>query len=62
MNAPRFANSMLKTKTVGARATPEGIEVTFPVAEEGGTAPAPQTYRLVPQPAHDYEVDQRINW
>ena len=26
MNAPRFDNIMLKTKTVGARALPEGIE------------------------------------
>ena len=37
MNAPRFDNIMLKTKTVGARALPEGIEVTFAAAEEGGT-------------------------
>ncbi|MGH8847412.1 MAG: FAD-dependent oxidoreductase, partial [Polaromonas sp.] len=29
MNAPRFDNIMLKTKTVAARATPAGIEVTF---------------------------------
>ncbi len=49
MNAPRFDNIMLKTKTVGAKATPEGIEVTFASAEEGGTAPAPQTYDLVLQ-------------
>ena len=49
MNAPRFDNIMLKTKTVGARATPEGIEVTFESAEPGGTAPAPQTYDLVLQ-------------
>ncbi len=49
MNAPRFDNIMLKTKTVGARATPEGIEVTFESAELGGTAPAPQTYDLVLQ-------------
>lgn len=45
MNAPRFDNIMLKTKTVGARATPAGIEVTF----EGEGAPAPQTYDLVLQ-------------
>ena len=32
---------MLKTKTVGARATPEGIEVTFAPAEEGGICPPP---------------------
>jgi len=49
MNAPRFDNIMLKTKTVGAKATAEGIEVTFAAAEEGGTAPAPQTYDLVLQ-------------
>ena len=45
MNAPRFDNIMLKTKTVGARATEAGIEVTF----EGEGAPAPQTYDLVLQ-------------
>ena len=49
MNAPRFDNIMLKTKTVGARALPEGIEVTFEAAEPGGTAPAPQVYDLVLQ-------------
>jgi len=49
MNAPRFDNIMLKTKTVGAKATPAGIEVTFASAEEDGTAPAPQTYDLVLQ-------------
>jgi dihydrolipoamide dehydrogenase len=44
MNAPRFDNVMLETKTVGAVATPEGIKVTF----EGKKAPAgPQTYDLV---------------
>ena len=36
---------MLKTKTVGAKATPAGIEVTF----EGEGAPAPQTYDMVLQ-------------
>ncbi len=49
MNAKRFDNIMLNTKTVGARATPAGIEVTFAPAQEGGTAPAPQTYDLVLQ-------------
>jgi dihydrolipoamide dehydrogenase len=49
MNAPRFDNIMLNTKTVGAKATPAGIEVTFAAAVEGGTAPAPQTYDLVLQ-------------
>jgi len=45
MNAPRFDHVMLKTKTVGARATDAGIEVSF----EGEGAPAPQTYNLVLQ-------------
>ena len=45
MNAPRFDNIMLKTKTVAARATDKGIEVSF----EGEGAPAPQTYDLVLQ-------------
>ena len=49
MNAKRFDNIMLKTKTVGARATPEGIEVTFESAEPGGKAPEPQVYDLVLQ-------------
>jgi dihydrolipoamide dehydrogenase len=49
MNAKRFDNIMLKTKTVSARALPEGIEVTFAAAEEGGAAPAPQVYDLVLQ-------------
>ncbi len=49
MNAPRFDNIMLKTKTVGAKATPAGIEVTFESAELGGKAPEPQTYDLVLQ-------------
>ncbi len=49
MNAKRFDNIMLWTKTVGARALPEGIEVTFAPAQEGGTAPAPQVYDLVLQ-------------
>ncbi len=45
MNAPRFDNILLKTKTVGAKATPQGIEVSF----EGEGAPPPQTYDLVLQ-------------
>ncbi|MBC7609881.1 MAG: dihydrolipoyl dehydrogenase [Polaromonas sp.] len=49
MNAPRFDNIMLKTKTVGAKATKAGIEVTFEAAEPGGKAPEPQTYDLVLQ-------------
>ncbi len=46
MNAPRFDNIMLKTKTVGAEATKDGIKVTF----EGEAAPKePQLYDLVLQ-------------
>ncbi|SFO63050.1 dihydrolipoamide dehydrogenase [Variovorax sp. OK605] len=46
MNTPRFDNIMLKTKTVGAEATKEGIKVTF----EGENAPKePQVYDLVLQ-------------
>ncbi|MCK1713369.1 MULTISPECIES: dihydrolipoyl dehydrogenase [unclassified Bradyrhizobium] len=44
MNAKRFEKVMLKTKTVGAKATHAGIEVSF----EGEQAPAgPQVYDLV---------------
>ena len=49
MNAPRFDNIMLKTKTVGAKATAKGIEVTFESAEPGGAVSAPQTYDLALQ-------------
>ena len=49
MNAPRFDNIMLKVKTVGAKATAEGIEVTFEASEAGGPAPAPQVYDMVLQ-------------
>lgn len=46
MNAPRFDNIMLKTKTVGAEATNDGILVRF----EGEAAPKePQLYDLVLQ-------------
>ncbi|MDM0069066.1 dihydrolipoyl dehydrogenase [Variovorax sp. J31P207] len=46
LNAPRFDNIMLKTKTVGAEATKDGIRVTF----EGEQAPKePQLYDLVLQ-------------
>jgi dihydrolipoamide dehydrogenase len=44
LNAPRFAKVMLKTKTVGAKASQLGIEVSF----EGEQAPnEPQIYDLV---------------
>jgi dihydrolipoamide dehydrogenase len=49
MNAHRFDNIMLKTKTVGAKATKAGIEVSFESAEVGVAAPAPQVYDLVLQ-------------
>ena len=49
MNAPRFDNIMLKVKTVGAKATADGIEVTFEASEAGGPAPAPQVYDMVLQ-------------
>jgi dihydrolipoamide dehydrogenase len=46
MNTPRFDNIMLKTKTVGAEATQDGILVRF----EGEAAPKePQVYDLVLQ-------------
>ncbi|MEO7852172.1 MAG: FAD-dependent oxidoreductase, partial [Rubrivivax sp.] len=46
MNAPRFDNIMLKTKTVGAKATSDGIVVSF----EGEGAPKKaQAYDLVLQ-------------
>ena len=46
-NAARFDNIMLKTKTVGVEALPEGIKVTFESAEAGTAAPEPQLYDLV---------------
>ncbi|MBA3772317.1 MAG: dihydrolipoyl dehydrogenase [Ramlibacter sp.] len=46
MNAPRFDNIMIKTRTVGAEATKEGVLVRF----EGEQAPKePQLYDLVLQ-------------
>ena len=45
INGHRFDHLMLKTRTVGARVTPEGIEVSF----EGDRAPPPQVYDLVLQ-------------
>ena len=43
-NAHRFDNLMLRTKTVGAKATPKGIEVSF----DGENAPqGPQLYDMV---------------
>jgi dihydrolipoamide dehydrogenase len=45
MNAPRFDHIMLKTKTVGAEATKDGILVKF----EGEGAPEPRLYDMVLQ-------------
>jgi len=42
LNAPRFDNIMLKIKTVGAKATDNGIEVTF--EGEGAPRPKPTTW------------------
>ena len=49
MNAPRFDNIMLKIKTVGAKVTPAGIEVSFENADGSPGAPPSQTYDLVLQ-------------
>ncbi|GAB3372399.1 dihydrolipoyl dehydrogenase [Massilia agri] len=46
-NAHRFDNIMLKTKTVGVEALPEGIKVSFEAAEAGQPAPQAQVYDLV---------------
>ncbi|MGO4479809.1 dihydrolipoyl dehydrogenase [Massilia sp. 2TAF26] len=46
-NAHRFDNIMLKTKTVGVEALPEGIKVSFEAAEAGQPAPEAQVYDLV---------------
>jgi dihydrolipoamide dehydrogenase len=56
MNGPRFDNILLKTKTVGAEATADGIRVTF----EGEGAPAPQLYDLVLQAVGRVPNGQRI--
>ncbi len=45
VNKPRFDHILLNTKTVAAKALPEGIEVCF----EGEGAPPPQVYDLVLQ-------------
>jgi len=59
MNTPRFDNIMLKTRTVGAEATKDGILVRF----EGAQAPKePQLYDLVlviPSVAY---TDPEIAW
>ena len=49
MNAPRFDNIMLKTKTVGAEATEDGILVRFESADGSGAPIKEQLYDLVLQ-------------
>jgi len=49
MNAPRFDNIMLKTKTVGAEATKDGILVKFEAVDGGAGAVKEQLYDLVLQ-------------
>ena len=49
MNAPRFDNIMLKTKTVGAEATKDGILVKFKAADGAAGAVKEQLYDLVLQ-------------
>ncbi len=46
-NEHRFDKIMIKTKTVGVEALPEGIKVTFEAAEAGAAAPEPQLYDMV---------------
>lgn len=58
LNAPRFDNIMLKTKTVGAEATKDGIRVSF----EGEGAPKdPQLYDLVLQAVGRVPNGKRIH-
>ena len=49
MNAPRFDHILLKTKTVSAEATSEGIKVKFESADGTPAALPEQTYDLVLQ-------------
>ena len=49
MNARRFDNILLKTKTVGAKATKDGILVSFEGVDGNPGAPEPQLYDLVLQ-------------
>ncbi len=49
LNAPRFNRIMLGTKTVAAKATQQGIEVSFEAAKADEPAPASQVYDLVLQ-------------
>ncbi|MGV8899388.1 MAG: dihydrolipoyl dehydrogenase [Burkholderiaceae bacterium] len=46
-NEKRFDKIMLKTKTVGIQALPEGIKVSFEGADASVAAPEPQLYDLV---------------
>ncbi len=49
MNAPRFDNIMLKTKTVGAEATKDGILVKFESADGSAAVVKEQLYDMVLQ-------------
>ena len=49
MNAPRFDNIMLKTKTVGAEATTDGILVKFEAADGSAAPVKEQLYDMVLQ-------------
>lgn len=48
-NARRFDRVLLHSKTVGARATPDGVEVHFASVHAGAPDPQPQRYDLVLQ-------------
>lgn len=48
-NAHRFDRIMLNTRTVGAHAKPDGIEVSFDPVDPGQAKPDAQTYDLVLQ-------------
>jgi dihydrolipoamide dehydrogenase len=48
LNAPRFDNIMLKTKTVGAQATKDGILVKFETVDGSAPAVKEKLYDLVP--------------
>jgi dihydrolipoamide dehydrogenase len=60
MNAPRFDNIMLKTKTVGAEATKDGILVRFESADGGPLAVKEQLYDLVLQAVGRVPSGKRI--
>ncbi len=61
MNAPRFDNIMLKTKTVGAEATKEGILVKFENADGSPAAVKEQLYDMVLQAVGRVPNGKRID-